>query len=157
MTDKATVWTEVKAAYPAEMLAPLTNLYDRSSGSTTVDDTVGQAAAQQFIDLFPDYAEVEFDASNRKHLARAIPGTVAILYQRDGLRTEEAKRAFDHVFGESGTMNALKRTGARARVEPKTTAPDTLASGQERRAWSHEKSLPTGFMPTGRGVNLSED
>ena len=154
MTDQSTVWTEVKEVYPTPFLKAVTNLHDRTASAP--DDTVGERAALHILGLWESHVEVEFSASNTAHLALAVEMTIATLLERRHPGSAKAKTACDRVFGDDGLVFKFRRTGPRGRRGPAISGPD-LKNGQEQRAYSHRKSLPSNFLPSTRRDDFSGD
>jgi len=154
MADKDTLWTAVKAAYDASFLLPITSVNDRTATSIgSAQNTVGTAAAEQLIGLWPHYTEVAFSVTDTGHLAVAIRGTVAILLERASVGSEQAAKEWQEVFGDSGMMRRIKVTGPRGHPTPKSNAPDKTSAGAVKRGWSDTLSLPIGTLPSHRTVN----
>lgn len=150
MTDAQTLWSSVVANYPEPGLIDLTNIRD-AAGSAIVT-SVGESAAQETIDLWPAWAEVDFDVDNATHVAVARRGVIAVLWRRGAASSTIEKEEWDAVFGDSGMISRVRRTGARAHEAPVTDGPQTNSSGTEVYGWSNDKSMPPGFMPRRRGV-----
>ena len=91
----AELWTATKASYPAQGLLELTNAYSR--GGTAIVDAVGQDAAQEVIDLWPIYAQADYDDDNAQHVAVAKRGVIAVLQERGGASSAVADVSFDSV------------------------------------------------------------
>lgn len=140
------LWTAVVAAYDSQGLEELTN--PRNPETTSVNTTIGQSAAQHFIDLFPIYAEVAYSASDTQHVAIGLQGTIAVLFRRGGASTTIDEVKWDTVFGQDGLLSKLRNTTTRQRLPLTTSAPDTDSSGNDLRGWSHKKSMPSDFLPS---------
>lgn len=153
------LWAAVEAAYETEGLISLTNLRDPSA--TAVDDTVGESAAQHYIDLFPLFAQRAYDASDPQHVAIGLRGVVAILWERGGSATTIAEVKWREVFGDDGLLKQLRRTeGGRGRQAPKSNSGvrqrSELAGGRAVRGWSDPEALPYGRAYLPRRV-IAED
>jgi hypothetical protein len=155
MADKDTLWTAVKAAYDEPGLKTLTNI--NVTDQNTVNDTVGTAAADHAIKMWPLYAEAVFDAVDGLHLAIGVRAVIAVLWERGGTAATIARLKSDDVFADDGLLGRLRKVGARARIAPDTNAPDVDSVGGEVRPWSHRKSMPVGFLPSRRNVNFNDD
>lgn len=147
------LWTSVVANYEHEGLVTLTN--PRNNGATAVNTTYGQSAAQEVIDLFPMYGQVEYDADDSRHVMVARHGVIAVLYARGGTASTIAEVKWKEVFeGDDSRIAHLRRTTARARPAPQSNSGVTQRSeltsdGQRVRGWSDPDSLPggRGYMP----------
>lgn len=151
MTTATDLWDEVVDAYDEDGLVALTNIRDR--GATTILTATGVKAAQAVIDMWPSYAEAEFDPTIPLHVVTAVRAVIAVLWSRGGTAATIAKVEWDEVFGDSGTIAKVRRTGARGRSVPRTnsglqSSPQTI-NGQLVRPWSDVDSLPP-FLPTRR-------
>lgn len=141
MTASA-LWTAVKASYDEQGLLTLTNIRDRAA--TAIDDTAGEDAAQEVIDLWPSYAQTDYDATDSRHVAIGKHAVIAVLWRRGGTAAGIAQVRWDEVFSQSGMIASLRRTDARARSGPKTNANTTYSS------WSSRDALPHGILPSRR-------
>ncbi len=146
MTASA-LWTDVVANYESEGLINLTN--PRDNGATAVDATYGATAAQEVIDLFPIYGQVDYDATNSQHVTVGRRGVIAVLYERGGTSSTIAEVEWNQVFGDDGLITKLKRTSARARQGPNTNSgvrqkSELTSTGRRVRGWSDVDSLPLG-------------
>jgi len=149
----AELWAAVVASYDEDGLVTLTNIRDR--GTVSIDTAVGENAAQGVIDLWPMYAEVEYDQANPQHVEVAKRGTIAMLWQRGGTASAIAKVEWDEVFGQDGMVGRIRRTGARGRQAPVSnsgvqTKSELAEGGQPVRGWSDPDSLPNGTLPLRR-------
>ena len=91
------------------------------------------------------------------NIAVAIRWVISVLYERGGFSAEIAREEYKEVVSDdNGLISRLRRTGARGRQAPSTSAPD-LSNGKELRPYSHIKSLPVGFMPSTRTVASDDD
>lgn len=136
----AALWTAVKSSYEETGLIGLTNIRDRAA--TAIDDTFGQDAAQEVIDLWPVYAQLAYDADNGTHVAIAKEAVIAVLWRRGGTSTTIAEVKWDAVFSDSGTIARLRRTEPRGHRGPSSTA-----TKDAYRGWSSDDSLPPGLLP----------
>lgn len=157
MTASA-LWTDVVANYESEGLINLTR--PRDNDATTVDTTYGESAAQEAIDLFPLYGQVEYDATDTQHIAVGRRAVIAILFERGGGSSTIAEIEWKEVFGDDGLMSKLKRTGARARQGPSSNsgvrqASELTSNGRAVHGWSDPSALPGGrrFLPKRRIVD----
>ena len=157
MTDATDLWAAVEARYDANGLLTLTNIRDRSA--TSVDDTVGETAAQNVIDLWPAYAQAAYDSSDNAHVEAACQGVIAMLWRRGGSATQIANVKWDTVFSSDGVIARITRTGARGRQAPVTNSGVSqnaeTRQGRTVRGWSDRDALPQGLLPsrrTTRGV-----
>lgn len=149
MTASA-LWTATKTSYDSDGLITLSNIRDRAA--TTIDDTVGEDAAQAVINLWPIYAQTDYDASDATHVEVAKRGVIAVLWERGGTASEIAKVEWDEVFSPEGLISRVRRTGPRGRQGPSTNSgvsqKSELASGGQRvRGWADRESLPTNYLP----------
>ncbi|MEY4534767.1 MAG: hypothetical protein RLZZ246_1085, partial [Planctomycetota bacterium] len=147
----ANLWTAVKADYDSAGLVTLTNIRDRSA--TTINDSVGTAAAQSVIDLWPIYAQVPYDAANATHVEVAEFGVIAVLWRRGGSSSTIEQVKWDEVFGGEGMISRVRRTGPRGHARPVSNsgvqqAPETGPDGGQVRGWADRESLPVGFLST---------
>jgi hypothetical protein len=145
----AALWTAVKADYDADGLITLTNIKNRAA--TTINDTVGTAAAQAVINLWPAYAQTAYDAANDLHVEAAEMGVIAVLWRRGGSSSTIEQVKWDEVFGESGVISKIRNTGPRARMAPVSNsgvdqAPERTPDGSPVRGWADRESLPPGFL-----------
>tara|TARA_R110002110_G_scaffold232807_7_gene448503 strand:- start:597 stop:1076 length:480 start_codon:yes stop_codon:yes gene_type:complete len=152
MTAATDLWASVVANYESEGLINLTN--PRDNNATAITTAYGQTAAQEVIDLFPIYGQVEYDSSSTLHVAVGRRATISVLYSRGGTSSTIAEVEWDEVFGDSGIITKLKRTSARARQGPNSNSgvsqrSELTSSGQKVRGWSDPDSLPggRGYLP----------
>lgn len=150
MTDAAALWTAVKSNYDNGGLVTLTNINVRSA--TTINDTVGTAAAQSTINLFPAYAQIGYDGTNVLHVEAGMLGVIAVLWRRGGSAATIEQVRWDEVFGNDGVIAKLKMTGARGHGSPTTNSGVVQSSelnsdGQRSRPWSDRRALPIEWMP----------
>lgn len=148
----ADLWTAVKADYDTAGLITLTNI--RNRGAVAVNDTVGESAAQAVINLWPIYAQVEYDAANAQHVEVAELGVIAMLWRRGGSASAIEKVKWDEVFGNEGAIARVRRTGPRGHAGPSSNSGvqtrSEMVNGRPIRGWSDPDSLPTGFLSTPR-------
>ncbi len=149
MAAAADLWTAVKADYDPDGLITLTNIRDRSV--TAIDDANGTAAAQAVIDLWPIFAQAEYDPTDNADLQVAEMGVIAMLWRRGGASSVIEQVKWDEVFGSSGLLLKLRDTRARARIVPQSNsgvsqAPERDAGGHNVRGWSDRESLPVGVL-----------
>lgn len=150
MTAATDLWASVELAYDAAGLVALTNIRDRSA--TTVNDTVGESAAQEVVDLWPVYAQEDYDSTNAAHVAVGRQAVIAVLWRRGGAATTIEQVKWDEVFGEDGMIAKVRRTNARARLSPGTNSavqqsPETTTGGRQVRGWSDPNAIPLGILP----------
>lgn len=156
MTAATDLWAAVVVSYDNSGLVTLTNIRDRSQ--TAITTAVGEDAALGVLNLWPAFAQVDYDATDNLHIEVAKLGTIAILWRRGGSATTIEQVKWDEVFSPDGLISKVKRTGPRGRQGPKTnsnlTQPSGLTSaGGRKLPWSHEASMPLGIMPSDRSVN----
>lgn len=149
------LWTHVKANYDSAGLITLTNIRDTSA--TAIDDTVGEAASQSVIDLWPAYAQIAYDASDALHVEVATLGVIAILWRRGGQATSIENVKWDEIFGDDGLISKVRRTDPRSHRGPSSNsgvqqASELTSSGQRVRGWSDRESLPVNWLPTRRSA-----
>lgn len=150
------LWDAVKDAYDSDGLITLTNIRDRSQ--TTIDDTVGENAAQSVIDFWPAYAQIDYDSSNALHVEVAILGVIAMLWRRGGSSTSIEQVKWDEVFSDDGVISRVRSTGPRGHRGPVSNsgvsqAAERKSDNQLVRGWSDRESLPISIMPLRRSVN----
>lgn len=155
MADADTLWTAVVSSYASSLLIELTNQRDPSA--TAIETTVGTAAAQAIIDLWPMYVQSDFDVTDARHLQVAILGTVAMLYRRGGAASEVEQAKWNEVFGSDGLAAKLRSTDPRARSGPASNS-DVASSnetigGRRVLGWSDRRNLPANLLPP-RRVNF---
>jgi len=152
MAAKDDLWAYVESVYDADGLVTLTNIRDRSA--TTVNDTVGLAAAQSVIYLWPAYAQVDFDELDGLHLEVGAVAVIAILWRRGGASSEIEEVKWDQVWGPEGMIQKVRRTDPRGRAGPKSNS-GTITSSESgtQYGWSDLRSLPAGYMPSVYGTN----
>jgi len=145
----AALWTAVKADYDTDGLISLTNIKNRAA--STINDTVGTAAAQAVINLWPAYAQTAYDAANELHVEAAEMGVIAILWRRGGSSSSIEQVKWDEVFGDGGVISKIRMTGPRARMAPSsnsgvTQADERTADWSNVRGWADRESLPPNFL-----------
>lgn len=150
MTAASDLWTAVKADYDAAGLLTLTNI--RSRGATTINDTVGTAAAQAVINLWPIYAQTAYDQTNVMHVEVAELGVIAMLWRRGGSASSIEQVKWDEVFGDNGAVSKLKRTSSRGHASPGSNSgvqpsSELTQDGRPVLPWSDRRSLPLGILP----------
>jgi len=152
VTATTDLWASVVANYESEGIVNLTN--PRDNNATTVATTYGESAAQEVIDLFPLYGQVDYDELDSQHVAVGRRATIAVLYSRGGTASTIAEVEWKEVFGDEGIMSKLKRTSARARQGPSSNSgvsqrSELTSDGQKVRGWSDPDALPGGrrYMP----------
>lgn len=148
----STLWASVTSNYEAQGLITLTN--PRDPAATLVDDDYGLAAAQEVIDLWPMYAQVEFDEDDSRHITVGRRGVIAVLFERGGTSSTISEVEWNQVFGDDGLIAKLKRTSARARQGPSSNSgvdqkSELSSTGGKVRGWSEPASLPggRGYLP----------
>jgi hypothetical protein len=141
------LWTYVKSVYDSDGLVTLTNIRDRTA--TTVSDSVGLAAAQSVIYLWPAYAQNSFDETDGLHLEVGAVAVIAILWRRGGASSEIEEVKWDQVWGPDGMIQKVRRTDPRGRSGPKSNS-GTITSSESgtQYGWSDLRSLPAGYMPS---------
>lgn len=153
--DATALWAAVATSYEEQGLITLTNIRDRSA--TAIDTTSGEDAAQGVIDLWPIYAQADYDAANAAHVEVGKRAVIAMLWQRGGVANTVAKVEWDEVFGDSGLIGRLRKTTSRAHASPitnsgTTTSSELLPNGQPILGWSDRRNLPVGFLSNRRGA-----
>lgn len=155
MTDATDLWGVVVANYDAAGLLSLTNTRDRAA--VAIDSTAGTAAAQSVINLWPMFAQVEYDGTDAAHVEVATFGVIAMLWRRGGTAVEIEKIRWDEVFGDGGLIEKVRRTSARGHEGPTSNsgvsqAAERDASGGPVRGWADRESLPPGYLPQRRSA-----
>ncbi len=84
----------------------------RDNGATAVDATYGATAAQEVIDLFPIYGQVDYDATNSQHVTVGRRGVIAVLYERGGTSSTIAEVEWNQVFGDDGIHGVIVANGS---------------------------------------------
>lgn len=150
MTAASELWDAVTARYDSSGLVTLTNIRDRSA--TAIDDAVGEVAAQSVIDLWPLYAQVDYDQTNATHVEVAVFGVIAVLWRRGGAASSIEQVKWDTVFGPDGAIAKVKMTGPRGRAHPVSnsgvrTSSERTSSGEDVLGWSDAANLPPNYAP----------
>lgn len=145
----ADLWVAVKASYETTGLVTLTNI--RNRGAVSIDDSVGEDAAQAVIDLWPAYAQEAYDATDALHVEVAKQGVLAVLWRRGGSSATIAEVKWAEVFSPDGLISRVRRTGARGHEGPVSNSgvsqASELSGGRPVRGWSDRESIPNGIMP----------
>jgi len=144
------LWTAVTSAYSAQAMTELSNPDDRAAVAASTAN--GENAAQAVIDLWPLYAQVDYDASNDLHVQVGVMAVIAVLHRRGGSSSTIDKVTWDEVFGDDGMMTKVRRTGPRARQRPVISgsterSSEATAAGGNVRPWSDRDSRPAGLSP----------
>lgn len=154
MSDATDLWTLVKTEYATAGLLTLTNV--RDPGASAIDDTVGEAAAQAVIDLWPRYAQEAYDSTDGAHKQVAKEGVIAILYRRGGTSTQIARVKYEDVFSPDGMIAEVRKTGPRSHQVVSTNSGLQHRredhNGRKKRPWADNVSMPTGWLPRGNSV-----
>lgn len=117
---------EVTGRYPATRLIQLTNAGDESASS--IDTTVlGYAVTDTQAD-FKTYAGVAYDNSDARHVAVAVEGVIAKLYQRGESPGSKAESLHDAYIAR---LETLAQSMGRDRLLPKTKSPLTPTAEQQ--------------------------
>jgi hypothetical protein len=156
MTAASDLWAAVVARYDADGLITLTNI--RDSGATVADGTVGLRAAQSVVDLWPIYAQADFDSTNAQHIEAGVLGVIAVLWRRGGSASAIEQVKWDEVFGDQGVVARLRRVSVRGRLSPRSNSgvqqkAERDENGQAVRGWSDRESLPVNYLPTRTGAS----
>lgn len=149
------LWNAVQESYDADGLITLTNIRDR--GANEISDSVGSNAAAGVIDLWPIYAQVDFDETDATHLEVAKRGVIAMLWTRGGTAATIAKVEWDEVFSTTGLIAQLRSAGPRGRPAPETnsgvqTSNETI-NGRAVLGWSDRRAMPNGMFPSRMPAN----
>lgn len=159
MASADDLWDSVVVTYDEDGLIALTNIRDRSA--TTANASAGLSAAQGVIDVWPAYAQVEYDPTNALHVEVAKRATIAMLWSRGGSSSSIAKVEWDEVFGDGGLLEKIRRTSARGRQGPSTNSgvesSSEFLSGRAVRGWSDRESLPREILPSRRTADGDSD
>ena len=115
MSAQSELWAAVVASYDSASLISLTNIHDRSA--TSITTAVGEDAALGIINLWPIYAQADYDSTSDLHKEIGKRATIAMLWERGGTAAAAAKQEWDEVFTE-GVIDKLNRIGARGRQGP---------------------------------------
>ena len=152
MAAKDTLWTYVTSIYDSDGLVTLTNIRDRTA--TTVSDSVGTAASQSVIYLWPAYAQTEFDETDGLHLEVGAVAVISVLWRRGGASSAIEEVKWDQVWGPEGMIQKVRRTDARARAQPKSNSgTKTSKESGTQFGWSDLRSLPANYMPKVRDTD----
>lgn len=150
----ATLWAEVVTRYDASALVTLTNRTDRSA--TTVNTSVGEAAAQAVLNYWPVYAQAVFDDTDGTEVEVAVAGVIAVLWRWGGTATGSARVKWDEVFAEGGMIERVRRTGARSRQGPTSNSgvvsSREAVNGRPVLGWADKANLPHGILPSDRSA-----
>jgi hypothetical protein len=144
------LWTAVVASYPSHVLVELSNLGDPAA--TTIATATGIDAAQAVIDLWPVYAQTDYDSTSAAHVQVAKIATLTMLAKRTGKTQSAATVEWDQVFGGDGMIARIKETGPRGHTGPVTnsrvrTSRESI-NGQAVLGWSDRGALPYGVLPS---------
>ena len=155
MADQDDLWTYVKTVYDTDGLITLTNIRDRSASA--IDDTAGTAAALSVLQLWPAYAQVDYDGTDALHKEVAAFGTIAMLWRRGGAATTIEQVKWDEVFGDGGLIEKVRRTDPRSHRGPSTNS-GTITSTESgtKYGWSDRRSMPVGFLPSDRDTSQED-
>lgn len=149
MSDASELWAAVKNSYDEASLISLTNINNPSA--TSINDTVGEDAAQTVINLWPLYAEVSYDSTDDLHVEIAKRGVIAVLWSRGGTATSISKVEWEDVFGPNGLLNRLRNISPRSRQAPASNSgvsqKSETVNGSKIRGWSERCVLPDGILP----------
>jgi hypothetical protein len=148
------LWAAVKARYSDALLRPLTNYRDRTA--VAIDDSVGEAAAQTVISLWPVHVQEEYDPTNLVHVESGSFATLAVLEQRKSTSPKAAQQAWDRAFGAGGILEKVKNTGARGRTEPVHESATPIVNGRREPPWYARERVPPGVLPSAHR-HLSDD
>lgn len=145
----AELWNAVLSDYDLDGLVTLTNTRDRSA--TSIDHEAGRRAAQAVIDLFPIYAQAEFDNANPQHVEAAELGVIAMLWRRGGSASAIENVKWDTVFGDDGLIAKIRKTQPRGRIRPASNSGTQQSSelnsdGSKIYGWSDPAGMPAGFL-----------
>lgn len=151
MTAATDLWAAVALSYPTSGLIALTNLSDNAA--VAVNQTAGELAAQEVLDIWPAYAQCDYDETSALHVAIAKRAVIAQLWVKGGTAANIARLTWDEVFAGEGLIDRLKRTGPRARQGPLSNS-GVQMNREDRIApilgWSDRDSLPGGILPNTR-------
>lgn len=125
------LWDEVTTRYAAQELIELTRS-GRDNTATTVDTTVGNAAATDIQAYFEILAGVVYDGTDARHVMVAVEGVVTLLR----MRQKNAQTAHKNYFEKwKDDLRDLGKVTGRNRVVPKSTSlytvTDEVPSGLE--------------------------
>jgi len=144
MADNTDLWAAVVADYDNDGLITLTNIRDRSVNA--IDTAVGEAAAQAVINLWPAFAQVDYDAADALHVEAAELWVIAMLWRRGGSASSIAKVEWDEAIT---TVEKVKTTDPRSHRVGKSnsgtaTSSERTSDGERTYGWSDPASLPGG-------------
>lgn len=148
------LWNAVVAAYDERGLISLTNI--RSTAATTINTTAGENAAQGVIDLWPIFAQTDFDIDNATHVEVGKQATIAMLWRRGGSAANIAEVKWNEVFSDDGMIAKVRATGPRGHAAPSTNSgvvqpPEQTSDGRPYRGWSDRSNWPpVGLIPRRR-------
>ena len=147
MSDATDLWTLVEDRYDPNSLVSLTN--PRDPEAVAVDAARSVAAAQDVIDAFPLYAQIEYDSANAQHKQVAIVGVISILWERGGTSPTVARTRWEDWVK---LLERLKGVEPRSHVEPASSDADpaTRNSPYRGQSWSSRKNL-RGLLPRPSG------
>lgn len=156
MSATTELWAAVVTSYDSAGLVTLTNIRDRAA--TTINTTAGEDAAGDVINLWPIYAQVDYDSTDAKHVAVGKLGVIALLWRRGGSASAIEQVKWDEVFGDEGMISRLKRTGPRGHAAPSTNSAvqqslESTTDGRQVRGWSDPDAIPNGLLPLRRTVD----
>lgn len=117
---------EVTARYPEPRLRQLTNGGTESASSINTT-TLGYAATDVQAD-FKTYCGVAYDNSDARHVAVAVEGVIAKLYQRGEAPGSKANALHDAYIER---LTALAKVTGRDRLKPTTKSVLTPTSEQQ--------------------------
>lgn len=151
----AELWNAVLSDYDLDGLVTLTNTRDRSA--TTIDHEAGRRAAQAVIDLFPVYAQAEFDYSNPQHVEAGELGVIAMLWRRGGSASAIENVKWESVFGDDGLISRIRKTQPRSRIRPTSNSGTQQSSelnsdGSKVYGWSDPAGMPAGWLTLPKSV-----
>lgn len=112
------LWDEVATRYAAQELIELTRS-GRDNSATTVDATVGNAAAADIEAYFEILAGVAFSLTDARHVMVAVEGVVALLRMRGKNAQTTHKKFFEQWKAD---LRDLGKVTGRNRVMPKSSS-----------------------------------
>lgn len=155
MSDATDLWDAVEASYDEKGLISLTNV--NTNSATTIDTAVAHDAAQDVINLWPVYAQEDYDGSAATHVTVAKEGVIAVLWRRGGTAASIARVHWDEVFSPDGMISRIRRVGPRGRKAASSNSgvrqsSERLSDGSAVRPWSDPQALPSGrnYLPNRR-------
>lgn len=145
---------EVQNRYDSQVLTELTNI--RESDAASVDTTVlGRACDDIELAWFQQYAQQEYDSTDRKHILVAVDGVVALLQRWGGKSSRVARIEWESWIASARDLASVS---SRARIVPQSsselTPSDEVSSGETVRPWSdpdHFRGLTPRNVPTDSG------